>query len=141
MTSVESTGKSVQKVRSVPLPAARRLQGGVSGEPWWSDSVWVDLVNGSWCDLPGGPTPLLRVSSVDLWRRHSLVRVVVDTCAQLPAPCTVVIEASWEDRDLVEFAIDRSKGRCRIVEVLWRAREGAEGEADRPRRVYGIVQK
>lgn len=141
MTSVESTGKSVQKPRSVPLPRARPLEGGVADKCWWSDAVWVDLVSGSWCDLPGGPAPLLRVSSVDLWRRHSLIRVVVDTCVELPAPCTVVIEVAWEDRELVEFAIERSRDRCRVVEVRWRSRDGAQADEDLPWHVYGVVQK
>jgi hypothetical protein len=120
--------------------ASKRVCGGRSGA-WWSDTVWLDLVSGSWCDLPGGPQPLLRVSSVDLWRRHSLIRVVVDGCAALRDPCAVVIEAAWEDRELLEFAKERSQGRCGIVEVRWRQREGALGWDDVPVRVRGVVAK
>ena len=118
----------------------RRVPGGRNGA-WWSDAVWLDMVSGSWCDLPGGPQPLLRVSSVDLWRRHSLIRVVVDGCAALRDPCAVVIEAAWEDRELLEFAKERSRGRCGIVEVRWRQREGALGWDDVPIRVRGVVPK
>lgn len=118
----------------------KRVGGGGSG-PWWSDAVWLDLVSGSWCDLPGGPQPLLRVSSVDLWRRHSLIRVVVDGCAALRDPCAVVIEVAWEDRELLAFAKERSRGRCGIVEVRWRQREGALGWDDVPIRVCGVVPK
>jgi len=117
--------------------AGRRRVPGGRNVAWWSNAVWLDMVSGSWCDLPGGPQPLLRVSSVDLWRRHSLIRVVVDGCAALPDPLAVVIEAAREDRELLEFARHRSQGRCRIVEVRWREREGAVRYDDAPIRVWG----
>jgi hypothetical protein len=137
----EETEESVQWSRGVPrVPDLMRSCGDRSGVSW-SDWVWLDMVSGSWCDLPGGPRPLLRVSSVDLWRRHSLIRVVVDGCGSLGAPFGVVIEAASEDRALLDFALERSRGRCRIVEVRWRHREGARWCGDRPICVSGLVQK
>lgn len=133
----ESVGSSWRAGRT---GCNQHLGGGGAGG-WWSKAVWLDLVSGSWCDLPGGPQPLLRVSSVDLWRRHSLIRVVVDGCVALRDPCAVVIEVAWEDRALLAFAKARSQGRCEIVEVGWRNREGALGWDDLPTRVRGVVLK
>ena len=137
----EERGKSVRWSRPVPLVPNSMRSSGDRSVASWSDWVWLDMVSGSWCDLPGGPRPLLRVSSVDLWRRHSLIRVVVDGCASLGDPFGVVIEAASEDRELLDFALARSRGRCRIAEVRWRWREGARWCGDRPICVSGCIEK
>jgi hypothetical protein len=63
--------------------------------------VWVSLVEVSRVDL-GLVKPALYVAGVDLWRRHSLARVVATTLGAVPAGL-LVFEVPRHDSGLAAF--------------------------------------
>jgi hypothetical protein len=97
--------------------------------------VWVDAVERSWLDLHGSRADLA-ISVTDLWRRHSLLRVVVDTLGARGG--WLILESAEEDAGLRAWldraARERTLGRVRTAHVVWATREGARSCDDQPRR-------
>jgi hypothetical protein len=88
--------------------------------------VWVSLVDVGHVDL-GHVAPTLSILSVDLWRRHSLVRVVAES---LPASeCgELVVELPAHEQALRAFCLslnERVPAGWSIRLVQWGSGRGA----------------
>lgn len=90
-------------------------------------SVWVSLVDVGHVDL-GHVRPALSILSVDLWRRHSLVRVVAESLPPVEQG-ELVVELPEDEHGLRVFCeslTSRLARGWRIRVVRWASRRGEE---------------
>jgi hypothetical protein len=90
--------------------------------------VWFDAVEVSAADRMALAVDV-RVSALDLWRRHSLLREVM--ACPLPQGAALVVETAWDvDAGLRRWARTlqaRAPGRWRVYWVSWASRAGCDG--------------
>ncbi len=93
-------------------------------------SIWVSLVDVGHVDL-GHVSPSLSILSVDLWRRHSLVRVVAESLPEVERGELVVELPRTEHglRVFCESLRSRLAPGWRMRVVQWSSREGGASVA------------